>query len=97
MVAMADQAGQFTSAMRSLEAAFLIGVPGTTELWLIRHADCYEGMTSHEDPPLSDVGREQARRLGERVRRAGYDVVYTSPLLRAQETAAAISEVVTTD
>ena len=100
MVAMSDATGQseaFTSAMRSLEAAFLIGVPGTTELWLIRHADCYEGMASHEDPPLSRLGRDQARRLGERVNRAGYDVVYTSPLRRAQETATAISERVTTD
>jgi probable phosphoglycerate mutase len=100
MVAMADPTGQseaFTSAMRSLEAAFLIGVPGTTELWLIRHGDCYEGMASHEDPPLSPVGRDQARRLAERVNRAGYEVVYTSPLRRAQETATAISDSVTTD
>jgi len=97
MVAMADQAGQFTSAMRSLEEAFLIGVPGTTELWLVRHADCYEAMTTHEDPPLSQLGRGQARKLAERVNRAGYDVVYSSPLRRARETATAITDRVTVD
>ena len=97
MVAMADQAGQFTSAMRSLEEAFLIGVPGTTELWLIRHADCYEAMTTHEDPTLSELGRGQAQKLANRVNRAGYDVVYSSPLRRARETATAITDRVTVD
>jgi probable phosphoglycerate mutase len=100
MVTMADQTGQseaVASAMRSLEAAFLIGVPGTTEVWLIRHGDCYQAMTSPEDPPLSTVGRDQARRLGERVNRAGYDVVYSSPLRRARETATAITERLTVD
>ena len=94
---MADQAGQFTSTMRSLEEAFLIGVPVSTELWLVRHADCYEAMTTHEDPPLSQLGRGQARKLAERVNRAGYDVVYSSPLRRARETATAITDRVTVD
>jgi broad specificity phosphatase PhoE len=100
MVAMTDRTGQseaMTSAMRRLEAAFLIGVPDTTEVWLIRHADCYEAMRSHQDPPLSEIGRDQARRLGERVNRAGYDAIYSSPLRRAQETAAAISGGLTID
>jgi hypothetical protein len=33
-----------TRAMRALEAAFLIGVEGVTEVWLVRHGDCYDGM-----------------------------------------------------
>ena len=100
MVAMPDQTGEseaLTSSMRSIEAAFLIGVPGTTEVWLIRHADCYEEMTSHEDPPLSETGRDQARRLADRVNRAGYDLVFTSPHRRAQETATAITDRLTID
>jgi 2,3-bisphosphoglycerate-dependent phosphoglycerate mutase len=95
MVAMDDRAGHseaVTAAHRSLERAFLIGVPGATEVWLVRHGDCYEGMTSEDDPPLSWVGREQARRLAERVNRAGYESVYTSPLRRAHQTAAAITD-----
>ncbi len=58
-----------TEAMRSLEAAFLIGVEGVTEVWLVRHADCYEGMSEGADPHLSPLGRTQADLLANRVRR----------------------------
>lgn len=87
-----------TAAMRSIERAFLIGVEGATEVLLVRHGDCYEGLEStHDDPPLSPTGREQARRLGARLRALGVDAVYSSPLRRAQETAAAIGLPVTVD
>jgi 2,3-bisphosphoglycerate-dependent phosphoglycerate mutase len=81
-----------TQAMRSLEAAFLIGVEGVTLIWLVRHGDCYEGMAEGTNPPLSPLGRSQAARLAERVKRAGATTVYTSPLRRAVETAQAIAE-----
>jgi probable phosphoglycerate mutase len=77
--------------MRSIEAAFLIGVEGATEVWLVRHGDCYDDAIDESDPPLSARGREQALRLSERVGRAGYDAVYTSPARRALETARAIT------
>jgi probable phosphoglycerate mutase len=77
--------------MKALEAAFLIGVQGVTEIWLVRHADCYQDMEEAADPPLSAAGREQAKRLGERVRRAGPAAVYASPYRRAMETASAIT------
>ena len=90
--ASSDAAADVTRIMRRVEQAFLFGVPGTTEAWLIRHADCYEGMVEPRDPPLSSVGREQARRVGERVREAGVAAVYSSDSRRAVETAQAISE-----
>jgi probable phosphoglycerate mutase len=83
--------------MRALEAAFLIGVEGVTEVWLVRHADCYEDLTEAVDPPLSALGRGQAARLGERVRRAGVAAVYSSPWRRAVETARALSDGVRVD
>src|ERR1700740_1993192 len=58
---------QLMQAMRSLEAIFLIGLEGVTEVLLVRHADCYRDMTDVIDPPLSSVGREQAKRLCGRV------------------------------
>jgi broad specificity phosphatase PhoE len=76
-----------TQAMRSLEAAFLIGVEGVTEVWLVRHGDCYEEMAEGPDPPLSASGRRQAERLAERVRRVGATAIYSSPYRRALETA----------
>jgi len=69
MLAVGAGAERMTQAMRSLEALFLIGIEGVTEIWLVRHGDCYEGMSDGGDPPLSPLGRKQAARLAERVRR----------------------------
>jgi 2,3-bisphosphoglycerate-dependent phosphoglycerate mutase len=93
----ADPAAELTRIMRRVEQAFLFGVPGTTEAWLIRHGDCYQDMAETADPPLSSLGREQARRVGERVRQAGITAIYSSDSRRAVETAAAISDEVVMD
>lgn len=92
-----DPAAEVTRIMRRVEQAFLFGVPGTTEAWLIRHGDCYQDMAEAGDPSLSSLGREQARRVGERVRQAGISAVYSSDSRRAVETAQAISVEVVTD
>jgi probable phosphoglycerate mutase len=84
-------------AMRSLEAIFLIGVEGVTEVLLVRHADCYRDLTDVIDPPLSSAGREQAQRLAQRVKRHQHSAVYSSPLRRATETAHAIADDFTID
>ncbi len=97
MLAVATGSEHLTRAMRSLEAIFLIGVEGVTEIWLVRHGDSYHEMTDPVDPPLSSLGREQARRLGERVRRVEHVAVYSSPLRRAMETAHALSNDVVVD
>jgi probable phosphoglycerate mutase len=87
MLAVAAGAERLTQAMRSLEAAFLIGVEGVTTIWLVRHGDCYEGMSDASDPPLSSLGRTQAASLAQRVKRVGATAFYASPLRRAVETA----------
>jgi phosphohistidine phosphatase len=60
-------------------------------LVIVRHAEAAAG---HPDElrPLTSLGREQARRLGERLRADGLapDAVLCSPLLRARETATAL-------
>jgi len=86
-----------TLAMRSLEASFLIGVEGVTEIWLVRHGDCYEGMSNGADPPLSSLGRKQADLLAKRVARLKPIAVFSSPYRRALETARTISEDVHVD
>lgn len=55
---------------------------------LVRHAEAAPG-DPDELRTLTPAGREQARLLGERLRRDGVepDAVLTSPLLRARETA----------
>jgi broad specificity phosphatase PhoE len=97
MLAVTAGSEQLTRAMRSLEALFLIGVEGVTEIWLVRHADCYRDMVEVDDPPLSALGRDQAQRLAQRVRRADPIAVYSSPYRRAMETAHAITDDVRVD
>jgi probable phosphoglycerate mutase len=94
---MTPGAERMTEAMRSLEAAFLIGVDGVTEIWLVRHADCYQDMSDGADPALSALGRRQAELLAERVRELKPAAVYSSPYRRALETARAITDDVRVD
>jgi probable phosphoglycerate mutase len=84
-------------AMRSLQHAYLLGVEGVTEIWLVRHADVYDGIEYVPDPPLSPLGRRQAERLAQRLKSLEIDAVYSSPLRRALQTAASLSERVETD
>jgi 2,3-bisphosphoglycerate-dependent phosphoglycerate mutase len=92
MLAVAAGSEQLTRSMRALEAAFLLGVEGVTEIMLVRHADCYQDIVDTLDPPLSKLGRDQAARLAERLRRRAPAAVYASPFRRAMETAKAITD-----
>ena len=94
---MTDSSGDARRAMRSIEQAYLIGVDGVTEVWLVRHADVYATLDDFDDPGLSPRGREQARRLAERVRGVGVTAVYASPHRRALETAHSFAEDVRID
>src|SRR5438132_7423935 len=75
--------------------ALLIGGEAT-RLYLIRTAQS-QGNTGEDlttgDPDLTDVGWEQAKRLGERMKTQKLDAIYASPLRRTQETATAIGDV----
>ena len=44
------------------------------------------------DPPLSELGKEQARLLAERLADMQFDGFYTSDLRRAADTAGAVAE-----
>ncbi|HEY4413158.1 MAG TPA: histidine phosphatase family protein [Gaiellaceae bacterium] len=61
-------------------------------LLIVRHAEAAPGEPD-ELRTLTPEGREHARELGERLRRAGFsaDAVVSSPLLRARETATALA------
>jgi len=69
------------------------------ELYLIRHAHAVrvgeEGANEDAERPLSDKGQEQSRTLGTLLQKRGivFDHLFTSPLLRARQTAEAIAQV----
>lgn len=64
--------------------------------YLVRHGEtewnAQNRFCGRSDVPLSDTGRQQARRLGERLKAVPLEALYSSPLKRALETARLISE-----
>jgi probable phosphoglycerate mutase len=87
----ADTRSKFLHALDALHERFLVGVEGVTEVWLVRHGDAYAELVSLDDsnidPPLSPKGREEAAKLGERIRASGVSHLWSSQILRARETA----------
>ena len=73
-----------------LENPFVESLEGMTELLLIRHGEqqLQANMPMGEivDAPLSPLGLEQARVVGERLATVAVDAVYCSPLSRARVT-----------
>jgi 2,3-bisphosphoglycerate-dependent phosphoglycerate mutase len=75
------------------------GPPGSTDLYLVRHgasADAVEGedfefIEGHGNPPLSDIGREQAELVGTRLSHLTFDALYVTTLRRTVETAAPLA------
>lgn len=92
---MSDGREGFLHVMRSVYERYLVGVPGVTEVWLLRHADSYAGLEDYEgdprDPSLSEKGRAQAGLLAARLADVPLQGVWASGARRAQETAAAVA------
>jgi broad specificity phosphatase PhoE len=68
----------------------------TTRLFLVRHGatalSTEDRFSGAEGAELSDQGRAQAKRLGERLRSDGIAAVYSSPYSRAMDTARIVSQ-----
>jgi 2,3-bisphosphoglycerate-dependent phosphoglycerate mutase len=68
----------------------------TTRIILVRHGETDWNATGriqgHNDTPLNDVGRQQARRVARRLAREPVRALYSSDLARAFETATIIGE-----
>ena len=73
------------------------GPPGARRAYLVRHGETElsvgKSYSGRQEIPLTEHGREQARECGERLRDAGVEAIYSSPLSRAVDTAEAIAEV----
>jgi probable phosphoglycerate mutase len=86
------------TAPRHFSQVPYVGPTGSTELFLVRHgasADAVEGeefemLEGHGNPPLSDIGRQQAELVGARLATHTFDALYVTTLRRTVETAAAL-------
>ena len=65
-------------------------------LYLVRHgqteSSARKAYSGRSDIPLTKRGREQARAAAEQLAGAGIDAVFSSPLMRARDTARAIAD-----
>ncbi|GGE66472.1 histidine phosphatase family protein [Priestia taiwanensis] len=72
-----------------------------TEICLVRHGQTdwnfQEIIQGHEDIPLNEVGKQQARQSAEFLSEQQWDIVMSSPLGRAYETAKTIADAVGID
>lgn len=65
----------------------------SVEIFIARHGQNQDNvngiLNGHRDLPLTDLGRDQAKELGETIKSSNlfFDAVYSSPLSRAFETA----------
>lgn len=81
-----------------MDDPFLFRHQDAAELWLIRHGDAIPGPDEivpsgvYDDLPLSNIGREQAQALAERLDGMHVDAIYSSPLKRCRQTAAPLAE-----
>lgn len=61
------------------------------ELYIVRHGETLwnkdKRLQGHADIELNDYGRELARKTGEALMNTQIDIIYSSPLIRAYETA----------
>lgn len=75
----------------AFDLAFLTGIPGVSELYLVRHAqqqiDFAGPVGEMVDPPLSEKGLAQAAAAGRALAALRLEAVYCSPLRRARVTA----------
>jgi probable phosphoglycerate mutase len=70
---------------------------GSTEIYLIRHADALPDADDvahggYDDQPLSEPGRRQAQALAERMKKVSLAALYSSPIKRAWQTASFVGE-----
>ena len=72
--------------------------PGATEILLVRHGEsrAFNGVPfpmidGQGDPELSELGRDQAERVGERLCDQPIDAIYVTNLRRTAETAAPLA------
>lgn len=77
----------------------MIKLTMAVDIFIVRHGQNVDNanniLNGRRDLPLTELGRKQARELGDKMAKLklNFDVVYSSPLIRAFETATILSEI----
>ena len=87
------------SAPKEYRQTGYVPPPGATQILLVRHGESraasadnpFPLVDGHGDPELHPNGREQARRVGERLREQPITAIYVTKLRRTTETAAPLA------
>ncbi len=64
------------------------------QIFLVRHGEVLSNKLKHynyENEELNETGIEQAKVLGEKIKDLNFDVIFSSPLIRAKQTAEIIN------
>ena len=81
-----------------MQDTFLFQRENAAELFIVRHGDAIPEADEiipsgvYDNLPLSKIGRQRAGDLAERLSAIHFDAIYSSPLLRCQQTAAPLAE-----
>ncbi|HVB73373.1 MAG TPA: histidine phosphatase family protein [Ktedonobacteraceae bacterium] len=81
-----------------MQDPFLFQRENAAELFIVRHGDAIPEADEiipsgiYDDLPLSKIGRQQAQDLAERLSAIPFEAIYSSPLLRCQQTAAPLAK-----
>ncbi len=85
---------------RSYPQGFFTPAPGASQILLIRHGQSapyvsgrpFPLIDGHGDPELTELGRFQAKRVGQRLSKEPVAAIYVSSLTRTHQTAAPLAE-----
>jgi phosphohistidine phosphatase SixA len=69
-------------------------VPGSTTVYLVRHAEKDVGHPNDPDPAISAAGQERAKALATRLGPAGIKAIVTTQYRRTEETAAPLASAI---
>lgn len=67
-------------------------LPGTTTIYIVRHAEKDISDPKNQDPELTDVGRERAKDLNKKLKNQKIDAVFSSKFKRTKQTGAVVAE-----
>jgi 2,3-bisphosphoglycerate-dependent phosphoglycerate mutase len=88
---------EFSSLIENDTDPFLRLENGSTEIYLVRHADALPGADEvvdggYDDQSLSELGRRKSLALAARMREVAVTAIYSSPIKRAWQTASFVGD-----